>query len=565
MSYIQVVDDDVADKIIGVMWNTASSSPTLQQIDVDGDVITKKSTAWFDRHPVWGGMKRCLLSVDGVPTYGSNARGDGLDLTGASGQVMAARPGFHAKARKDGDYLLYWSSPGAYPGFVKHPWFYQRGGIERGVAYVGAYLASLRLNAAGSKYLLSATGKQPVSGGEIVELTFTGGLVQPVESDVLTGATSGVQGTVISVYKVSGAWGVDAAGTILLKIVDEKITFSSGTVAFTVGQLVTGASSGATGTIVAVVVTSGSFEDDNAAGYLVIRGGNGLNFTSGNLITDPLGGSATVTSDGGVKANFTNPENLQISGSTVAVSSSAGSALSLTRQLAETYGNNVGSSRWGIEDIWGIDARTMLYLIEYCSWQSQSLTAGIGQGVVNKPWTRRFGGENAGAGSADSNIAENGTGRGIGTDGLVHVVYRGEEDPFGNLYRFGIGLDVLDANYRILKPTGVGTPACPMASGSYVESITAPHTHDPSLRPDGYATGILFEDATKFLFLPNKTGGSSITSMCDWASLHRAGQTNILLVGGSWGGGANCGVGYRAATNVASLSSRYSGCRLEFV
>jgi hypothetical protein len=62
MSYIQVVDDDMADKIIGVMWNTGSDSPALQQIDIDGDVITKKSTAWFDRHPVWGGMKRCTLS-----------------------------------------------------------------------------------------------------------------------------------------------------------------------------------------------------------------------------------------------------------------------------------------------------------------------------------------------------------------------------------------------------------------------------------------------------------------------------------------------------------------------
>jgi hypothetical protein len=564
MSSIQIVDDDVADKIVGVMWNTASSSPTLQQIDVDGDVITKKSTAWFDRHPIWGGMKRCLLSVDGVPTYGSNARGDGLDFTGASGQVMAARPAFHVKARKDGDYLLYWASPGAYPGFVKHPWFFQRGGIERGVAYVGAYLASLRLNAAGSKYLLSATGKQPVSGGEIVELTFTGGLVQPVEGDVLTGATSGVQGTVISVYKSSGTWGVDAAGTMLMKLVDEKITFTTGTVEFTVGQVVTGAS-GATGTIVAVVVSSGSWAGGDAAGYLVIRGGNGSNFTSGNLITDPLGGSATVTSDGSAKANFTNPENLQISGSTVAVSSSAGSALSLTRQLSETYGGNIGSLRWGIEDIWGLDADTMLYLIEYCSWQSQSLTSGIGRGVANKAWTRRFGGENTGAGSADSNIAANGTGAGIGTDGLVHVVYRGKEDPWANLYRFVIGIDILDANYKILKPTGVGIPACPMASGSFDVSLTPPYTYDPSLRPDGYATGILFEDATKFLFLPNKTGGSSGTYMCDWASLRRAGQTNTLLVGGYWYYGTRCGVGARSAYNVASISYRFYGCRLEYV
>jgi hypothetical protein len=563
MSSIQIVDDDVADKIVGVQWNTASSSPTLQQIDVDGSSITKKSTAWFNRHPVWN-RKRCLLSVDGVPTYGSNARGDGLTLDGSQGQVMVSQPAFYVKARKSGDYLQYWISPGSYPGFVKHPRFFQRGGIERGVAYIGAYLSSIRLNAAGSKYLLSATGKQPVSGGEIVELTFTGGLVQPAEGDILTGATSGVRGTVISVYKASGTWGIDAAGTILLKLVDEKITFNAGTAAFTVGQTVTGSVSGATGTIVAVVVSSGTWGVD-AAGYLVIRGGNGFNFTSGNLITDPLGGSATVTSDGSAKANFANPENLQISSSTVAVSASAGSALSLTRQLSETYGNNVGSSRWGIENIWSLDAETLLYLIEYCSWQSQSLTSGIGQGVANKAWTRRFGGENTGAGIADSNIAANGTGVGIGTDGQVHVVHRGVEDPWANLYRFIIGIDILDANYRILKPTGVGIPACPMASGSFDVSLTAPYAYDVTLRPDGYATGILFEDATKFLFLPHKTGGSSGTYMCDWASLHRPSQTNILLAGGYWRNGAYCGVGCRNAADVGSASYRYYGCRLEFV
>ena len=40
MSSIHVADDDVADKIIGVRWNTGSDSSALQQIDIDGNVIT---------------------------------------------------------------------------------------------------------------------------------------------------------------------------------------------------------------------------------------------------------------------------------------------------------------------------------------------------------------------------------------------------------------------------------------------------------------------------------------------------------------------------------------------
>ena len=561
MSSIHVVDDDVADKIIGVMWNTGSDSPALQQIDVDGSVITKKSTAWFDRHPVWGGTKRCTLSVDGVPKFGLDAKGTGLTLDGSAGQVMVSRPAFYVKAEKSGDYLKYWISPSAYPGFVKHPWFFQRGGIERGVAYVGAYLASLRHTTAGALRLNSATGKQPVSGQEIVELSFTGGLTQPTEGQIITGETSKVQGTVISVYKSSGAWGSDAAGKILLKLVDERLNYNNGTGAFTVGQTVLGASSGATGVIVAVV-------GDATSGYLVIRGGNGKSFTGTPTfenIGDGLTGAAKTASNGTLKAPFGNLENLQISGSTVAVSSDVGTILSLTRQLAETYGNNIGSLRWGIEDIWGLDATTMMYLIEYCNWNSQSTVYGIGRGVADKPSTRRFGGENIGSGSADTNIAANGTGSAIGTDGQVHVVYRGMEDPWGNLYRFVIGIDILDANYRLLKPTGTGVPKCPMDTGSYIETVNPPYTYDAALRPDGYWKYPVFEDATKFLFLPAMTGGSNDTYSCDWVSLHKSSQTGILFVGGAWPYGTSCGVGFRNANNVASFSTSYCSCRIEFV
>ena len=568
MSSIQMVDDDVADKIVGVMWNTASNSPALQQIDVDGDVITKKSTAWFDRHPVWGNTRRCLLSVDGVPTL-SNGRGDGLDLTGASGQVMVSKPAFYTRAEKSGDYLKYWISPTTYPGYVKHPWFFQRGGIERGVGYVGAYLASLRHTAAGALRLHSATGKQPVSGQEIVELSFSGGSTLPVEGDILTGETSLVQGTVISVYRASGDWATsDAAGKILLKLVDELVRFDTGSVAPTIGQTLTCGT--ATGILANIILSTGTWAGGDAAGYFVIRGGNGTAFPVSTDITDPLGGLAKTVAtasqaSGEVKASFTNPENLKISGATVAVSSDIGTILPLTRQLSETYGNNVGSLRWGIEDIWGIDATTMMYLIEYCDWRSQSTIYGIGSGVVSKPYTRRFGGENTGSGSADSNIAANGTGCAIGTDGQVHVVYRGMEDPWGDLYRFAIGIDILDANYRLLKPTGTGTPACPMASGSYVETINAPYTYDAALRPDGYWKYPIYEEATRFLFLPAMTEGSNATYTCDWASLHRPGQTNILLVGGAWNRGASCGVGYRYASGVASDSYRNCSCRLEFL
>ena len=158
MSSIHVADDDVADKIIGVIWDTGSDSPALQHIDVDGDPITQRSHAWFDRHPIWGGMKRCTLTVDGVPTFGDNARGDGLTLDGTAGQVMVQVPRYYIKSGKDGDYRTFQISPSPYPEFDYNPAYYQRGGIQRSKLFVGAYCGGLAVNSAGTLYMLSATG-----------------------------------------------------------------------------------------------------------------------------------------------------------------------------------------------------------------------------------------------------------------------------------------------------------------------------------------------------------------------------------------------------------------------
>lgn len=566
MSYAWRRYQDIEDLIIGVQWDRTSSSQTLQQIDVDGNVVANKGTSWFDRHPLWGNRKRCILSPTGIPTFGSNARGDGLTLDGSVGQVMVYNPAGYVKAKQNGNYNQYWLSPSPYRGFEVFPWFLQKGGVQRGAAYIGAYLSKLAVKPDLTKYLLSASGKQPISGGEIVELSFTNGSSEPLEGDILKGATSLVQGTVIGYGLSSGSFGAGtAAGKVYLKLVDEYLSFNTGSVAFTLGQIVTGASSGATGTIIAIVVTSGSWVGGNATGYLVIRGGNGYNYTSAENITDPLTGAAKATSDGSAKSPFTNAENLQRSGSTIMAASGSGSALSFTRQNVETYANNINSARWGCESIWALDYDTLLYIIENPSWNSQSRTYGLGQGVVNKPWTRRFGGENTGSGSADSNIAVNGTGHAIGTDGLVHEIYRGKEDPWGNLWRFVIGLDALDASYRILRRDGLGVSKCPMDTGNYESSIAAPVAYNNPAMLDGYVTGLLFEDLTKYLFIPNVAGGSSSTFIGDYVNWHRSGQMNILLAGSCWRDGAYCGVGCRGLDDVSSLSYRHVGARHEYV
>jgi len=83
--------------VIGFRWNTSDSSPRLYQIDSDGTVIPNKTGDWFNTHPPWSGMKTVVVNAsNSTPVlYGTNNRGDGLDLTGTYGDVMVEIPLFY--------------------------------------------------------------------------------------------------------------------------------------------------------------------------------------------------------------------------------------------------------------------------------------------------------------------------------------------------------------------------------------------------------------------------------------------------------------------------------------
>jgi hypothetical protein len=148
---------------VGIKWDTASSSPSLTRIDINGNEIYP-DTSFFDNHAIWGNIWRCVVDPDtGEVTYGDNARGDGLDLTGASGNVMVSIPRFHAKFYADDRYRIYWLSPTQLEGFEEFPSHVQRGGVSKDRIFISAYEASGILDT--TFKLQSATGKTPVTGG----------------------------------------------------------------------------------------------------------------------------------------------------------------------------------------------------------------------------------------------------------------------------------------------------------------------------------------------------------------------------------------------------------------
>jgi hypothetical protein len=150
---------------VGIEWDTASTSPTLTRIDVNGNVITP-TTSFFDNHVIWGRIRRCVRNrTTGAISYGTNPRGDGLTLDGTAGDVMVEFPSAKYKYEVSGTKMRWWLAPlnSNYPGFSVHPAAVQRGGTVRSKFYTGAFESYGYLD--GSTFKLgSASGKTPVTG-----------------------------------------------------------------------------------------------------------------------------------------------------------------------------------------------------------------------------------------------------------------------------------------------------------------------------------------------------------------------------------------------------------------
>ena len=136
--------NDILPNIIGIEWDSSSSSPDLKRIAADGTAIPSayfNRESYFNSHPIHGNMKRCTLTSAGSATYGTDAKGTGLTLT--NDYVMVRIPKTYIKFEYSSPYWRWWISPTPATGFSLHPAFYQRGHSASPVdqIYVGAYTA----------------------------------------------------------------------------------------------------------------------------------------------------------------------------------------------------------------------------------------------------------------------------------------------------------------------------------------------------------------------------------------------------------------------------------------
>lgn len=224
---------------------------------------------------------------------------------------------------------------------------------------------------------------------------------------------------------------------------------------------------------------------------------------------------------------------------------------------AELYANNItGTKRTGCENVFNYAVNQMLMYIEYATTDLQTA---LGKGVVDLESGTDFAGKNTGSDSIDSRLAANGTGTGSGTNGQTPICWRGEENPYGNTYKFLIGANFfLDGSVRVLKRDGTGTIAATLATGSY-DTVTG-----PVALTNGYASAVLHDAVSDILFLCSSVaGGGSGYFLCDYWTAPTA-NGNILLAGGGWNAALSAGPGCRGANSGPASSGRGFSARLEF-
>jgi len=229
----------------------------------------------------------------------------------------------------------------------------------------------------------------------------------------------------------------------------------------------------------------------------------------------------------------------------------------------EAAGNLVGSY-WGIQSFWTQALIQSLFYIEYASFNSQSALA---PGRTKASNTQALA-----TGQGNALMGTNGTGGGTDTQA---VVYRGIENPWGNIWKFIIGFNSVDAAYNVMKRDGTGALADILTAGNYEQTsgvtplngTTNISGTDGGNHCHGYVSDLVFSDPLKLAFIPSALSGSESTYLTDYFYSHKAGisQTGILQAGGSWYFAGKAGVGSLTADCAASYVGSALGARLEFL
>lgn len=205
------------------------------------------------------------------------------------------------------------------------------------------------------------------------------------------------------------------------------------------------------------------------------------------------------------------------------------------RAYARALGDGFGQMDWHYFII------QMLYLVEYANYDCQT-TLGQGRTASSNTTPNNSGG-------CDSLGMRSGC---LGNDGTYSVIYRGIEDPYGNIWQFIDGINI--QNHKPYICYDANKYAVDTFTGSY----HALNYAMPSA--NGYASKLGYDSNNPLVSLTTEVAGSSTTNMCDY--YYQQDGNRIALVGGRWHDGLKCGLWCWSLIETSSYAWTSIGARL---
>ena len=208
---------------------------------------------------------------------------------------------------------------------------------------------------------------------------------------------------------------------------------------------------------------------------------------------------------------------------------------------------------WSQETVQAATATELLFLIEYASFDMQSK---IGAGVTTKT---DDGATSMTEITGATTTLGNKSGQVINTNGYSVVAYRGEENPFGNIWKWIDGINVYNKNEGSVY----------IADHGFKDDTNAAPYSDAGITicgSNGYVSAFAYNEDFDWLFIASEVLGNSSLPVGDyfWQNKAYNGYT-VARLGGLWTDGSGAG-GFSWSVNAASGSrTRNLGGRLLYV
>lgn len=208
---------------------------------------------------------------------------------------------------------------------------------------------------------------------------------------------------------------------------------------------------------------------------------------------------------------------------------------------------------WSQETVQAATATELLFLIEYASFDMQSK---IGAGVTTKT---DDGATSMTEITGATTTLGNKSGQVINTNGYSVVAYRGEENPFGNIWKWIDGINVYNKNEGSVY----------IADHGFKDDTNAAPYSDAGITicgSNGYVSAFAYNEDFDWLFIASEVLGNSSLPVGDyfWQNKAYNGYT-VAKLGGGWSSGSNAGGFDWSVDSASGNRGRDIGGRLLYV